>query len=175
MLYKYENPKDNNGVSYWVPIVVKDKQYLVGFLDGVAMTAEQLSSEFNSVLENMECEIEIDSFRFDYSAMGLNSERFTKLLPNGQRCDNFTEEDFIELAEKESEKFIDRVESDNPENENGILDSFLNLDCPTCGMFYSWDDAKTIPDEDFHCTICDRKLIQYIGYDDEEVETEWEE
>jgi transcription initiation factor IIE alpha subunit len=40
----------------------------------------------------------------------------------------------------------------------------------SCGMMYSWKEAVDIPEKDFCCSCCGRKVIEYIDAEDRDID-----
>lgn len=146
----YKSPKDKDGNSIWVPIVIKNKDQLIGFIDGVNMTA----SVYN-----------IDRESMFYT---LSSERFNDTLPNGQKMRNMSESEFINHAKSVIENGYDRLSAlEAHDNAGTTLDDFcLTLQC-SCGNWIGFKDYDKIPNEDMCCDVCGCKVIQYTNDEDD--------
>ena len=73
---KYDPPKDKNQKPYWVPIVAKNKDYLIGFLDGVHIALDMLDASFIGL------------------QIALGSDRLNDILPDGRRISNLSKTEF---------------------------------------------------------------------------------
>lgn len=152
---KYISPTINNK-PYWVPIVVKNRDYLIGYLKGVLLLEDILSDSLKMLGLKLNLDI-IDLF--------LDSSRFNDIIEDDRRES--------EMSTDEKKKFLINLINEkihklnNPHVENQIhYGDILNVDCK-CGLgFYSWKKEKDIPKKDFKCSVCGRLLIQYTGHDD---------
>tara|TARA_R110001606_G_scaffold134259_1_gene270617 strand:- start:24499 stop:25050 length:552 start_codon:yes stop_codon:yes gene_type:complete len=147
--YTYIPPEDRDGNKYWVPIVVKSKDVLFGFSEGV----------------NIGLEIGESSVLYSPS-MVLSSERFTDYTTNGQRLHEMDDD---ELRKYVTDLLLIGIAKNSSEHkDNGCIDIYdysFHVSC-YCGNFFGWENAEMLPDEDLHCEICDRKVIEYIGISD---------
>lgn len=150
--YVYENPKDLNGKEYWVSTVEKNKDRLVGYIEG-------LYTGFNILEEDM----------YYKPSLGLSSERFTDLLPDGSRLSSLTEKELIKYISDLLKEGVNRNKKQHPDDTVDMSSYFYYADC-FCGMFYTWAESADIPDEDFNCPHCGRKVIEYINVEDNEVD-----
>jgi len=145
---KYFNtPLDENGKPYWIPIVVKNKDFLLGFIEAYNVA----SASFGIPIEDME--------------LLLSSDRLNDVLMDGTRIGNITR---AELKSK-LKKFIYKPDKDenHPDNSAKILDEqILMIDCPNCGMFYSFKEEEDIPKKDTYCVTCGRAIIIYTNRTD---------
>lgn len=147
---KYEAPKDQNGKPYYVPIVSKNKDVLTGFLDGM-WTILSVT----------------DDNRADFS-LSLGSDRFNDILPDGRRIEDITQAEFKKHIEGIMDKTREKSALSRKHKgfDPDILDEFyLTIDCE-CGNFYGFRDAKSIPEKDFDCDLCGKKLLNYTGKND---------
>jgi len=158
----YPAPLDENGNPYYVPIVVKNKDTLVGYLDGVAYT--QMISDM--IFKSLKIPISINGFD-----LNLDSSKFNDVLPDGTRAGDLSDSELKNIINskiKDKQDFEDSRNT-NPENNENILDpTFLSIDCTNCGGYYAFKTVDEIPKENFSCGICGRVLIQYTNLDDSE-------
>lgn len=147
MKYKY-----NTG--YYVPVVVKSRDYLIGFLDAL----DAVSSEF----------------QFDFSA--TDSQRFNDWLPNNKRRRDLTDEEIIEvLKEFDESRSIKEVGIDKVVNEDEIeIQPYFEINC-ICGNYHSFNTNTEIPREKLECEICGKLLIDYTNVEDDDVEYDGDE
>ncbi len=146
---KFKAPIDENGKEYWVPVVIKNKDVLVSFLNGV----HSVLQAFNYDLNNID--------------LLLGSERFNDILPNGNRVKNMSDTELLKYIKEEATKIKESTNS-HVENDNTILSNYyLSIEC-TCGMFYGFNNQMEIPDKTCECSICGKKLIIYTKRDDSE-------
>jgi ribosomal protein S27E len=158
---KYNPPKINND-SQWVPIVVKNKDWLIGYITGIQMIESLL---IDSLEENG---INIDLRGFD---LCLDSSRFNDIMEDGKRESCCSDEEIREYYKEIINEKISIVEEQHPDNNEQIFsDCFLEVEC-VCGLgIYIFKNASEIPEEPFKCQICGRTIIDYTGYDDENFE-----
>lgn len=146
---KYFNPPtDENNNPYWIPVVVKDKSYLLGFIEAFRIIHE-LSNPHKIELE-----------------LTLSSDRFNDILMDGSRIQNLTRE---QLKDKiRNIMFPETTPEDHTENSQEILKEYLlNVSCPKCGMFYGFKTEEEIPKTDFKCNICNRYVLMYTNKNDD--------
>lgn len=162
------NPPKVDGKEVWVPIVAKNKDWLVGYIRGIHFMQD--------CTDGLMEELDVD-MHFEMFGVGLDSSRFNDILPNDKRMSK--------LTKKEAKKFFSDIEKhleakeeilDNPDDEDVELeDTFLVIDCPCDMGFYSFRDEKDVPPVDVNCQICGRPLIHYTGIDDLEFEYDGED
>ena len=148
---KYKPVKDVNGIPYYVPIVVKNKDYLIGYIRGLE-TGKDIMSDVLSYMN-------IDT---DFGSMDvvLDSSRFNDILENGKRESNMSDDELRDYFYELIEEITDKTNDDNSEN-NIVDDSVFHVEC-TCNIgYYAWNDYDTIPDETFKCVNCGKTLIHY--------------
>ena len=145
---KYFNPPlTEKGQVYWIPIVVKNKDFLLGFIEAYNVA----SASFGIPIDDME--------------LLMSSDRLNDVLMDGSRIREITR---AELKQKLKD-FIFKPEKDDkhPDNNAKILeDQLLMVDCPNCGMFYSFKEEQDIPKADTYCVTCGRAIIMYTNRDD---------
>jgi len=152
----YTSPLRNSN-PYWIPIVCKNKDYLVGYLNGVGLVEFTLSDIF----KHMKIK-----FRFCMIwYLFLDSSRFNDVLEDGRREHEIDEDEKKKMFIKLFETKMQSMSKDHIEN-NTNYDDILKIEC-TCGLgFYSWKTYDEIPAEQFTCSECGRVLIDYTGNDD---------
>lgn len=147
--YLYEPPEDKDGNKYWVPIVVKNKDVLFGFAEGINLGLEMGESEIL------------------YSpSMILSSERFVDYTADGRRLHKMTDDELHEYVTDLLQSGIDR--NDSQHEDQGCIDVYdysFHVSCQ-CGNFFGWHNANDLPEDDLHCEVCNRKVIEYIGMSD---------
>lgn len=139
----------------YVPIVAKNKDYLVGFLDALFVLSPI---------------VQVDSTLLD-------SMRYTDYLPNNQRRVDLEEDEIAEILSEHKkslhvkENGIEKeVEELHNITEEDVLDyKYLEVHC-TCGNYYSFESAKNIPEHSMDCDLCGRRLIDYTDIDEREFE-----
>lgn len=150
---EYRSPEDKNGKHYWVPIVVKNKDTLVGFTEGINLMTSITDSEII------------------YSpSMALSSERLNDTTIDGRRLylmDDKELEKYITGLLKKSEA---RIDSTHEDDECGIADEYyFHMSCGNCHNFFGYRSPNDIPDKDVVCEICDRTVLEYINVDDSDL------
>lgn len=154
---KYSLPEDVSEELYFVPVVFKNKDHLVGFVDGMftILDAQGISIETHGNLP----------------AMG--SDRFNDILRDGRRIKDLNDTEFRDYVKEMVEEQMllnDLSDSDSSEFKNGILDDFYFYVTCTCGNFVAWNSADDVPENNINCDMCDRLLIHYTGHNDNEFE-----
>lgn len=147
-LIYYTPPKDNNGKEYWVPVVVTDKSYLCGYIDGMDIT--MINFDINSTFEP-----------------SLGSEKYNDILPSGIRIGDMTKTEFknhiknLIIEEKENHDLREM----HPDHDYDILDYYFQINC-TCGNFYGYNAPEELPEQNLYCNMCQKMLIEYTGKTD---------
>lgn len=143
----FNSPLDEKNKPYWIPVVVKDKSYLLGFIN-----AYHFFTDLHA-LPSHDMEI------------ALSSDRFNDILTDGTRMHNLTR---VQLKTKLKELYFASKGEDHPENKGNILEHYyMSFSCAKCGMFYAFKNEDEIPEDDFKCVTCDNTLISYIHENDE--------
>ena len=149
---KYTPPVDVEGEPYYVPIVSKNKDTLVGYINGLNTSKDIV----NDVMDAMD--IDIDVCPIDVI---LDSTRFNDILENNKRESEMTKEELDEYIESIIEGVTAKLQCETKEND--IYKHILRVEC-SCGFgYYSWDNIEDIPDENFICKNCGKILIHYTG------------
>lgn len=157
---KYRTPKVN-GKKYWVPVVVKNKDYLAGYLEGMSLMGDMI---IDSLQKNG---IEINTNEIE---LFLDSSRFNDILKDGRRESELSDTEKKKMLYEIIEEKMTRVKEHHVENNIENDDSVLSIEC-LCGYgFYSWETVYDIPDKKFDCVHCGRRLIDYTKKDDYEFE-----
>jgi len=150
---QYNSPKIN-GTPYYVPIVAKNKEFLIGYLHGTY----DLKDLFSDVLESIR--IDIDLGRVDVL---LDSTRFNDVLENGKRESQMTPKELKNYIYDIVEDVTNKMDDDNIEN-NIESENVLEVEC-SCNLgYYAWKTYESIPEESFKCTNCGKVLIDYCGH-----------
>lgn len=146
---KFKSPKDELGNDYYVPIVVQNKAFLKGFI----VAYNILSSIYEISLKDI--------------SSCISSVRFNDILFDDTRI-----KDLSRPQLKEKFKIMMGVyEANHPDNDETVYDDYVvNFNCNGCGMFFGFKDYTDLPDNDFNCTCCGRKLIVYTNKEDQEFE-----
>jgi hypothetical protein len=159
---KYKPPVINKKKCY-VPIVCKNKDFLVGYIKGVYL----MTDVFESIFQNMGLNLKIGSI--NSTNLCLDSTRYNDILHNDVRESDLTDEEVKEYFDYIVEQKKEIFEAQHPDTNADILrDNFLNLEC-TCGLgFYFFKKPEDVPDNNFKCKECDRTLIDYTDKNDED-------
>lgn len=149
-----------NGKPYVVPVVCKNKDYLVGYLNGVDFIEYALFD----ILKSMKIELDINNID-----LFLDSSRFNDIMDDGRREGDLTDEEKKNLFIGVFKNRFDNLNKKHVENNIDYVD-VLRIECQ-CGLgFYSWKKYEEIPENIFKCMECGRVLIDYTDHDDYEYE-----
>lgn len=145
--HKYVHPKTSNGRLQWVPIVVKNKDYLIGSISAV--------QNFGSMVGLMIS---------DWPSL-LSSERFTDVVSCDRRFSTMTNAErmvFVKEIVTESET------RNSQEHLNGesLNEYIFSISC-NCGNFVGFKDTSEIPKDGLVCSVCGRVLIDYTHKNDD--------
>lgn len=161
---QYLSPK-NDGKHYYVPIVVKNRDVLLGIISGLEYSREVMSHVLNSVGVPVEELIELNSY--DADNIMSASDRFNDILPDGRAESLLTDAEKRSYLENIVKTAYDKLSCD----DNSVrLDCVLKVSC-TCGFgHYTWKNRQDIPTESFSCMECGNVLIDYTNHEDWEYE-----
>lgn len=156
----YKSPINKEGKEYPVPVVVKNKDFLTGYLDAFAY-----------LLFVLDYQGSIDS--------NLHSSRFNDVIAEGVHLSDMSrseiEEVLLENVKQALPEEQKKKQKDHPDNKSGVLaHTYLDFECE-CGMYYAFHNKHEIPEENFKCGVCDRLLIDYTGFDDCDFEFDGDE
>jgi len=145
---KYFNaPLNKEGKLYWIPIVVKNKSYLLGFINAYHLVSEMYDISIQDMY------------------IAISSDRFNDVLTDGSRIHNLTRKEFKTKLKK---MYFSPNNEKHPENDSDILNQyFLSVSCVGCGMFYGFKEENDVPEKDLICDVCGNTLISYIHDDDD--------
>jgi len=162
---RYKAPKFDNKAQ-WVPIVVKDKDWLIGYVAGIQMIE---SLVLDTLAENG---VEIDLRGID---LCLDSSRFNDILENGRRESECTQSEMKKYYSDMVEEKMTMIKESHPDNDVSVFDDcFLEVECG-CGLgVYVFKTPHEIPDKRFKCQVCGRTIIDYTYHDDEEFDFDGE-
>jgi hypothetical protein len=149
--YTYIPPEDKEGNHYWVPIVVKNKDVLFGFTEGINMGMEMGEAEVAYA-----------------PSMILSSERLTDYTSDGRRLYKMTDDELYKYIKDLLQTTIDKSESNHNDNDIDLYEYVFHVSCQ-CGNFFGWTDSNDLPEKDLHCEVCNRKVIEYIGLNDKDM------
>ena len=148
---RYNPPKDDIGNEYYVPIVAKNKDFLIGYLRGISDSRDIMAD----VLESINIKLDLGPIE-----AVLDSTRFNDILQNGKHesemTDNELEEYIYGIVEELTDKIIDTNSENNIDTKN-----VLNVECVCDLGYYAWREYNDIPEENFKCANCGRILIDY--------------
>jgi len=143
----FNSPIDKEGNPYWIPIVIRNKDYLLGFINAYHFISDLHIIDINDM------------------EIALSSDRFNDVLINGTRIQSLTRQQLKQTIKK---LYFDTPKENHPENKENILnDYYLTINCVNCGMFYAFKNENEVPENDFVCSTCDRTLISYINESDD--------
>ena len=142
----YRSPLNLKSKDYWVPVVAKNRDTLIGFIDGTYSASA------------------ITGFEVIDWTMLLSSERFNDMTTEDKKLSEMTKK---ELTEYVKNIILDDVlKSNHYEFTEDILsDYYFSVAC-SCGNFFGFKTYKEIPKSSMKCNICDRVIIHYTGKDD---------
>ena len=157
---KYIPPKDEHGTPYYVPIVAKNKDFLLGYLHGLETAQEVIEDVMGSI------DVKVDLGPVDVI---LDSTRFNDILENGKRESEMTENELKSYFFDIMEEITTKLTEQNSENDV-FNDVVLKVEC-SCGFgFNSWEDLSDIPETNFLCQNCGKVLIHYTNVNEYEYE-----
>jgi len=156
----YYKPPKENGIPYYVPIVAKSKEFLIGYLCGIGDGKDVIAD----VLESIKIDIDLGPIE-----LLLDSNRFNDILVNGKRESEMNDTELRKYIFDIVEEITTKMVNDNEEN-NIDNDNVLEVEC-TCGIgYYAWRTYDSIPEYSFRCTNCGKVLIDYCGHYNHEYE-----
>lgn len=156
MFYK---PPLFEGKPQFVPIVVKNSDFLIGYISGIQM----LESILIRSLEENGIEIELKGLD-----LCLDSSRFNNIMEDGRRESECSESEIRKYYEHIIEEKIDIIKEIHPDNKNIFEDCFLEVECNCKLGIYIFKTPKDIPTKSFKCEICGKVIIDYTETNDEE-------
>jgi len=158
----YKSPKFENK-EQWVPVVAKNKDWLVGYISGIQMLESLIS---NSLEENG---MAMDLRGLD---LCLDSSRFNDVMEDGKKESDCTINEIRKYYDQIIDKKLDMIKEHHPENGDVLKDYFFEVEC-SCGLgIFLFKTPKEIPDKPFKCNVCGRTVIDYTNHNDEEYEYE---
>lgn len=133
--------------NQFVPIVCKNRDYLIGFLD----CASNIS--FDGDLEND-------------MVLTLSSLRFTDYLPDGSRKRHHDKETITQILTdyRESMRIHESVDDEMSEDSDSVIPPLLKLHC-SCGNYIEFATELDIPKHSHRCDLCSKYLIDYTFRD----------
>jgi ribosomal protein S27E len=135
---------------YYVPVVAKSRDYLMGFLDAARLGAELLYIDFRV----------------------LDSTKYNDLLRDGRRRRDMTVEEIVEYENELADNR--KIEEKNPleedtEEEGEEMQPYLEVDC-VCGNSHRFEENFQLPRVNLVCEVCGKILIEYTGHEEAEYE-----
>jgi hypothetical protein len=150
---KYDAPKDIDGHPYYVPVVTKNRDYLMGYISGLDTAKDMIKDVLASI------NINVDLGAIDVL---LDSTRFNDILENGRYESEMTDKEKKDYIFDIVEEVTEKLKHSSTEN-NVLDDAKLRVEC-SCGLgFYFWDEVTDIPKSNFSCHNCGKILIHYTG------------
>ncbi len=158
---KYIPPKVDNK-NQWVPIVVKNRDYLIGFVNGIHMIK---SIVLDSLKNNG---INIDLRGID---LCLDSSRFNDIMETGKKESEVSDQEIRNYYNNIISNKIALIKENHPDNNDNIFNGcFLEVEC-TCGLgIYMFKSPKEIPEAPLKCQVCGKTLIDYTNVNDDDIE-----
>ena len=161
----YDAPTDN-GKPYYIPVTVRDKSYLVGYLHSTALFKLILKEGFQKM------DVELDTSLFEHS---LDSTRFNDIMVSGKKASDCSQKEINNYYQKLIDGKMERIKEPDPEN-NVFKDSILQLECAHCGFgFYNYEKVEEIPETNVTCQYCGKVLLHYTGHYDNEYDFDGKE
>jgi len=154
---RYKTPTIDNK-PHWVPIVAKNKDYLIGYLTSLQLFTDIISD----ILESNN--INIDLRAID---LCLDSSRFNDIMENDKREGDCSETELLDYYKQMIKNKISLIEDDHPENDTEF---FLEVECPCEFGIYIFKEETDIPDKTLTCSNCGRTIIDYTEHFDTEYE-----
>ena len=146
---KFNAPVDENQQAIWIPIVAKNRDYILGYIDAWKIMSEVYELPMSDMLH------------------ALGSDRFNDVMPDGSRMQDLSKKD---LKEKIKNIMLKPSRSEHIENTSDIYyENELVIECPGCRMVYMFKELIDIPKVNFGCSCCNRALIMYHHHDDDEL------
>ena len=150
---KYEAPT-KDGKRYWVPVVCKNRDHLIGYLEGMKLMEDLILDSL------IQAGVDIDVSAIE---LFLDSGRFNDVLMDGRRESELTDVDKKMWIRELVETKTMRMDEEHIENDNEDNIDVLAIEC-TCGYgFYSWESLEGLPNDIFTCQQCGRVVIDYTG------------
>lgn len=150
-VYRYKTNVDKYGHPYKTPIVTKNREQLIGFVDCAHVLMNILHVE-----------------TYTPAITTLSSDRFNDIMEDGRRLSEMTEEEITGyIADIKSRKKLFET-SDHPDNIVDWSDYFLMVSC-SCNSFFAWRTKHEIPNQNFICPDCGKVCIEYIKVEDEDI------
>lgn len=160
---KYVAPKNAEGKEHFVPLVAKNKDYVVGYIHGVRV-AEMAVAELFEMLGL--------SKELATMPISLDSTRYNDILRTGVRESDLSEEELIKYYSSVLEEYEYRYDDENPDR-NVFDDTVLNVEC-SCGLgFVHWNTFADIPSETTKCPVCGEVIVHYTDVNEYDLEFDY--
>lgn len=131
----------------FVPIVCSDKEYLIGYVDGINNAMEQFETEDGII----RVQFSLDSFRF-----------IDKFEHDGvvRRMSDLSKAEYEKMSKDIDEQMEEYFK--NKENTKKVDNDILfSVTCRHCGNYYEWKHYSEVPEDPFFCGLCNTLLIDY--------------
>ena len=152
------------GKEQYVPIVMKNKDSLIGFIQGI-------QDYYDAVSPTLE-EMELEELLFSPGLTviyDLSSRKYNDIMPDGRRESLLTKSEMKKMITD----LLEEIEAAQESNEDDTeYEDVLTISCP-CGLgHYSWKKYEDIPRSNTKCDICGRYIIHYTEIDDWDIDYE---
>lgn len=146
------NPPKYKGKSCWCPVVVKNRDVLIGYIKGFDFVMDIIQSVSGNAPS---------------LSIALDSSRFNDIMPNGKRLSDMTDTEKEKYtAELCTEKANSIPDETVPQSETDVVLPFLEIVCPCCNIPYRFERECDVPKNNFTCSTCGYPLLQYTGLND---------
>ena len=147
----YKVPEEDAKNPKWIPIVVKNKDMLTGFIEGVNIVSTLYDVDREGVFAT------------------LSSERFNDITKDGRRLRDLSETEFVDFARGMIEEGYSRIYAIKADQgSEGLLDEYcLTVQC-SCKNFIGFKQYSDIPEQNMKCDLCGNTMIHYTSADDDE-------
>lgn len=144
----YKSPLNSKGKEQFVPVVVKNYDYLVGFIEGYLNSS--LINDGNLIYK-------------DWTLL-LSSERFNDVTVKDKKLSKMTKREIVDYVKDIMLSDIEKQSHDEC-TEDILTDYYFSVSCQ-CGNFHGFNNHSEIPRQTMKCDVCGRVLIHYTKKDD---------
>ena len=161
----YCNPVDEQGIPYEVALLGRNRDYILGVMDGYN-GAVSILNEFDRVTA-------VTLKRINHAINPFSSMAVSAIYGHGEfitKEDTQIHHDFVKSTKEMIQNLIDNeFDSMGDKIPHEIeLDihkyPYLDLRCPHCGMVHSFEKHE-VPEVDMNCSSCGFKILEYTGVD----------